>query len=367
MTLICKEVWEEACVQATGDVVCSCVDANANYVLGNIREQGILEIFEGERFRQIRRILLHSTHNSLCPALGCHCASKVEVAPGETAEPPVRIKKLRLETTSFCNLNCPECKIAEWREEGADGPGSKGLHPRFARLSLDDIKPVVRATRDTLEQIWLYNYGEPFLDKNLLDVLHFLREEAPGVWLYVHTNGNGIPDGWIETIIREDLIDSISFSIDGASQETYEKYRVWGNFETAFANLLEFKRLRDAHAGGKPDYRDGLPHIAWQYILFSWNDSPEELERAQKLAEEHGLNIQWILTDTPGSSERFAHDSEEFQKLQGIKHFSNEVLAERHDEAANPAYAARVRRFLKVRLPWFFVKRWRRYVLGQKR
>ncbi|HUT25194.1 MAG TPA: SPASM domain-containing protein [Sumerlaeia bacterium] len=366
MTLICKEAWEEVCILATGDVVCSCVDANANYILGNIRENRIDDIFHGERYRDIRRTLLHSGHSSYCPALGCSCASKTEVAPDRAVEPPTRIKKIRLETISFCNLRCPECKVAEWRAEGGGGPDSRGLHWRFAQLSLEDIRPVILDTKDTLEQIWIYNYGEPFLDKNLLDVLRFLRKAAPGVWLYTHTNGNAIPEGWIETIIRDDLIDSISFSIDGASQETYGKYRIGGSFETAFHNLLEFKRLKRQYRDSKPDWRKDLPHIAWQYILFQWNDSPEELARAQKLADEHDLRIQWVLTDTPGKSERFTHDSVEYQRLQGIKHYSNELLALRREQAADRAYLARIRRFLRIRLPWFFVSRYRRYILGQK-
>ena len=41
----------------------------------------------------------------------------------------------------------------------------------------------------------------------------------------------------------------ISFSIDGASQQTYEKYRVGGHFERAFNNMSDLVNIKNDIAG----------------------------------------------------------------------------------------------------------------------
>jgi hypothetical protein len=88
-------------------------------------------------------------------------------------------------------------------------------------------------------------------------------------------------------------IDEVTFSIDGASQESYVKYRKRGDFEKALRNLrfaVEEKRALG---------RD-IPFLNWRYILFTHNDSDAEMERARGLASEIGVDrLCWELTDHP--------------------------------------------------------------------
>ena len=316
--LICREVFHEVCILATGEVVCSCNDSEGFRILGNIHENRIYNIFLGKEYRKIRNQILASDQSSLCPSLWWNCPFKS--FPAEdfiTDEANLFIDKIRLETFSWCNLRCPECKVSEWMEAKK--------HRRLAHLPMKKIREVLEDTKDTLKDIWLYNFGESFMDRNLLDILRIIRQITPRVFLYTHTNGTIMPNGWLETIVREELLDSISFSIDGASQKTYGRYRVGGKFETAFKNMIDLLSLKKKMGKSKPD-------IVWQYILFKWNDSDEELLRAQKMAAEYGLTILWIITHTPGKSKKYTFGSEEYQKLQGIKHYSSKLLAKRTDE-----------------------------------
>lgn len=320
-SLVCKEIFNEPCILATGDVVCSCMDVEGFGKLGNVNQNRIYEIFHGSSFTRLRKQVLESARKSYCAWMNCNCPFKsipTEVLPYDARS--LGIKKLRIETISYCNLRCAECSLTDWYSD----QWKETKHPRLAHLSIDKIRGILEDTKDTLREIWFYNYGEPFLDVNFLDILRMARFIIPQAFLYTHTNGTVFPKGWPDIIVREGLLDAISFSIDGASQETYALYRRGGNFSTAFENMVNLLELKREMYKEKPD-------IIWQYILFEWNDSPEELEKAQGMARELGLTIQWILTHTPGHSKRFTEGSEEYQKLQGIKHYSSDLLASQTD------------------------------------
>ena len=70
--LRCRHAFEYACVHANGEVVCSIIDGRGDFVIGNVHEQSLAEIFSGERARQLRRLVL-STEDAYCLAIGKRC------------------------------------------------------------------------------------------------------------------------------------------------------------------------------------------------------------------------------------------------------------------------------------------------------
>ena len=89
-------------------------------------------------------------------------------------------------------------------------------------------------------------------------------------------------------------IDEVTFSIDGATPESY----------------LQVPAAREFRPGDSEPPRDGrreaegrrdLPVLNWRYILFNWNDSDEEMDGARALAAEIGIDrLSWEITDHPG-------------------------------------------------------------------
>jgi hypothetical protein len=71
----CQHVFETACVHANGDAVCSIIDGRGDFILGNVHQQSLSEIFNGPRYAEIRRLVL-STSDTYCPAIGKHCPLK---------------------------------------------------------------------------------------------------------------------------------------------------------------------------------------------------------------------------------------------------------------------------------------------------
>jgi len=106
-------------------------------------------------------------------------------------------------------------------------------------------------------------------------------------------------------------IDEVTFSIDGASQESYVQYRQRGKFDVAIRNLRTM-------AEEKRKSRRDVPHLNWRYILFKWNDSDEEMNRARQLAAEIGVDrLSWEITDHPEGafSRRFVPGTPDFEAI----------------------------------------------------
>ena len=77
-------------------------------------------------------------------------------------------------------------------------------------------------------------------------------------------NLNFVSEEALEALVKYPL-RSITCSIDGASPETYEKYRVRGNFDKVIANI---RRINEY----KRQYKSGFAMLNWQFIIFGHNE-----------------------------------------------------------------------------------------------
>jgi hypothetical protein len=140
----------------------------------------------------------------------------------------------------------------------------------------------------------------------------YIKTHFPQIYLYTSTNGLALSEAQARRLVHSG-IDEVTFSIDGASQETYVQYRQRGRFDLAISTLRAM--ADEKHRAGRD-----VPFLNWRYILFKWNDADAEMDRARQLAVELGVDrLSWELTDHPESaySRRFAPGSAD---LASIKH-----------------------------------------------
>jgi molybdenum cofactor biosynthesis enzyme MoaA len=303
--MVCRMVFDELCVLANGDIVCSCGDPAGLRVYGNVKRDRIADVYEGRKYREIRRWQLASRPNSWCPVVDTACAGRTSRATDLDGERGRRVRMLQLEPISYCNLRCPGC------------PATVMLHaPGYARdrqniLPLDTMLDVLQQLPD-LEKLLFYNFGEPFLHPEAVPFLREVRRSRPDVVIHTSTNGVLFRDGALEAVAREALSDRVVFSIDGAFPESYARYRVRGELEKALANMRAMVEER-GRAGTSFE-------IKWQYILFRWNDSDEEIAEAKRRAAEIGVPLMWVVTHTEGASERYRFGTPELAELMGERH-----------------------------------------------
>ena len=82
-------------------------------------------------------------------------------------------------------------------------------------------------------------------------------------------------------------LDQFILSLDGASQETFSKYRREGNFDTVIKNLRQL--VHEKKAAGKDK-----PYIELQFITMSHNE--HEIPKMKALAKEIGVDKLKIKT-----------------------------------------------------------------------
>lgn len=302
--LLCKAVFEEVCILANGEVVCSCADSVGLRVYGNIRQQPLAEILAGPMYREIREWQLASKPDRWCPVLAQDCPLRVTRAtPLDTVAGRLP-KMLQLEPTSHCNLKCPACPVTEFDRD------PRFAHDRTGLLSMDEMVGIFEAL-PSLEKVLFYNYGEAFVHPEALPILRWIREHRPGMLIHISTNGIALTPARVRDVVAERLVDRMLFAIDGARPESYARYRVGGKLERALGAMRNM--VAEAEKQGVRDRFE----IWWQYILFEWNDSDEEIAEARALAAEIGVPIEWVVTHTPGASQRFLPGSDALAALVG--------------------------------------------------
>jgi len=301
--LVCRAIFEEACVLATGEVVCSTRDPAGRRVYGNVYTERIDHILRSPAYRSMRWYQLSSRPSTYCPVVEAECGYRAYCPLPYYNTYGAAVKRLQIEPTSYCNVQCPICPATHFAHD------LRNYRPnRRATLPLEVMVRVVDALPD-LEELLFFNFGEPFLHPQAIEFLRIVRARRPHLKLHTSTNGIPLTEQDLVAIAAEQLLDRIVFSIDGSNPNTYQRYRCNGDWNRAIHNLARLVELCHKH--------DTKCDVLWQYILFEWNDTPAEIQRVQDIADSIGVSIWWVLTDTAGASRRYTLESQAYLDLVG--------------------------------------------------
>ncbi len=320
----CSWPWTTLVLLCDGRAVCGCADPYARRVLGDVRRESVEAIWTGPAMAALRADL-NRGGSRFCG----DCPLKLPLA--EDATPPQRSlavsphpTRLYIECTAACNISCfqaccaPETGITRTRQAGM--------------LDFDLFTRTVDEVGASLVRIDFFNYGETFLHKRAVEMCEYIKAHYAHIYLYTSTNGLPFDEEKARRLVRSG-IDEVTFSIDGATQATYERYRQRGRLDVALHNLRtmvdEKRRLG----------RD-VPVLNWRYILFRWNDSDGEMDLARRLAAEIGVDrLTWEITDHPETafSRRFVPGTPDYERIR------HEVWDDNHLGNAIPGATPRAR------------------------
>jgi Radical SAM superfamily len=287
-----------------GRFVCGCADPYGRRVLGDMRTTGsVSEIWKGEVASTLRREL-NAGGSKFCG----DCALKLPLkkdqqAPQRPLDAGPLPSQLYIECTAACNISCNQACCAP--ETGISRTRQAGM------LDFDLFTRVIDEAGPSLARVDFFNYGEAFLHKRALDMVEYIKSRHPHVYLYTSTNGTALTEDGARRLARSG-IDEVTFSIDGATPDSYVKYRQRGDFNKAIRNLTAL--MDEKRAKGLD-----VPFVNWRYILFTHNDSDDEMELARKTAAEIGVDrLSWEITDHPEDmfSRRFAPGTPEYKDIE---------------------------------------------------
>lgn len=173
---------------------------------------------------------------------------------------------LTLDPSSYCNLRCPFCPT-----------GQRNKRRSHANMPLDRFKHVMDELGPNLFYLDLFNWGEPFINNDLMPIIEYIRPFK--IFSNVSTHFDiKMTDALAERIVSSGL-SRLIISADGASQETYERYRIGGNLENVLHNLKTV-------SAAKQRASSATPQIVWRFLVFRHNE--HEIDHAKCLAEEMG-------------------------------------------------------------------------------
>src|SRR5579871_62520 len=135
-------------------------------------------------------------------------------------------RAIQIDASSHCQLACPVCPTATGKTRPALGAG---------HLKLKDFERLLDQNPEIAE-VELSNYGEMFLNPQLPDLLACAHERKVVVSGSNGVNLNFARREALEAVVKY-RVRALTCSIDGATQETYAKYRVNGNLSKVLEHI----------------------------------------------------------------------------------------------------------------------------------
>jgi len=190
--------------------------------------------------------------------------------------PQIVPQQVRVEASSFCQLRCPSCPTTTGHIHPAVGSGY---------LAFENFKKLV-ADNPQLRKIELSNYGEVFLNPQLVEILEYGHRNNVEMRIGNGANLNHAKPAALEAVVKYGVA-ILACSIDGASPQTYRTYRVRGDFDAVIRNIEKIN-------GFKAQYGSALPRLVWQFIVFGHNE--HEIPAARAMATRLGMDFRTKMT-----------------------------------------------------------------------
>ena len=212
--------------------------------------------------------------------------------------------RYNIDPTNVCNLRCPVCPT---------GLGILGREQGM--IDFEDYQAVVDQIAKYAYVLELYNWGEPFLHPRIFDMVRYAHDRRVSVRL--SSNMNRFSGDMAEKTVSSGL-DRLIVSVDGSTQEAYEKYRRGGNLQRVLDNV---KML----VAEKRRQKSRYPFILMRMLINRHNE--HQVEDVRKIAETIGVDAfstgaffidttdedqieEWLPTDESQSYYRYSDQLE---------------------------------------------------------
>ncbi len=166
---------------------------------------------------------------------------------------------LLIEPTNICNLSCPTCPT---------GSGKLNRHKRS--MTFDEFERIISQIKNYVTQIGLWNYGEPFLNKDLLKMIKLAS--SADIDVVISTNGEFFKSKEFCMNVAKSGLEHLIICLDGADQETLSKFRKKADYN----NIINGIKLM---IETKKELSSKIPIVELQFIVMKHNEHQRETMR----------------------------------------------------------------------------------------
>ncbi len=253
----------------TGNVSACCI--SRSHVLGNVRNEGLDDIWYGSRIREFSRSLQGYVFPRGCES----CRWSLEA--GNYLYHPIRQyddlpilpggqwpTKLEFALSNACNLGCIMCDS----EYSSVLRAREGLPPMprvFGDRFFQQLAPYLQhATSLT------FLGGEPFMQRECYRIWDMLIDMELGIPCHVTTNGS-IYNRRVEHVLHN-LPFNLAISVDGVTKETIENIRVDVKYESLMENIRQFNAYVRGNSDRFAAQRDHRLQLNFCVMRQNWHE-----------------------------------------------------------------------------------------------
>lgn len=208
-------------------------------------------------------------------------------------------RKLNIEVTTRCNLNCAMCMRKLWEEDGSD-------------MTMETYRALLPIFPE-IEAVNIIGIGEPLLNENIIEMIRLGKEHLPPNGAFsLTTNATLLDDDMAEQLVSSGL-DDIVVSIDGATSGTYNEIRKDASLDQVLTNI---ERLNKA----KKKLGSQTPRIGSEFVAMKRNI--DELPQVVDLAARYGISFMIVTHLLPHISEMNDQILYEYDSDQAIELFN---------------------------------------------
>ncbi len=189
-------------------------------------------------------------------------------------------KKVYIEPTSRCNLNCSICFRHGWFDE------------KLGEMDMTTFEKVACEIGEipTVREVFFGGMGEPLFNKSIVDMVALLPKALKVSLL---TNGTMLSKELSERLIEAGLSE-LWISMDGFDKESYESIQLGSRFDLICSNISAFNEARKG-----TDVTLGITFVVT-------HDNINHLDKINAFADKFGadiLNISHMITGEPVKEE----------------------------------------------------------------
>ncbi len=174
---------------------------------------------------------------------------------------------ISIEPTTLCNLHCAECPT-----------GNKTLTRPMGKLDVVNFNKIIDQVYLKTFYLNLYLQGEPFLHPEIIDMISYATKKR--MFVCISTNGHFLDEKTCSNLVKSG-IQKIIISVDGATNESYNKYRKDGELTKVLNGI---KMLSQA----KQNLNSSNPEIVIQMLVNKYNE--HEINNVKQLTKAIGAN-----------------------------------------------------------------------------
>ncbi|NDV46741.1 radical SAM protein [Paludibacter sp. 221] len=173
-----------------------------------------------------------------------------------------------VEPADFCQLRCPECPVGQAVHKKKD---STVINNLLYKKLIDELKP-------TLAHVIFYFQGEPLLNKEIPELIGYAHNAK--IYTSTSTNAQALTDNMAKKLVESGL-DKLIVSVDGATQDTYQQYRVGGKLEKALQGIGYVAKW-------KKELKSATPLIEMQFLVLKTNE--HQMQEIKKVFKKSGAD-----------------------------------------------------------------------------